>query len=339
MSPSHRANVATLDDDEFGLSQDLWADRRKALRSRPDVEYVLLFENRGADAGTTTTHPHGQPHALGEAPQAPPPRGLSSPTCQIFREIGRHSPAGRLPARRVVYAAEGRRAGTRWSPFGGSPRRQVGNIRLPLATWRQRTWARGPTSTRWISGETLLMDVQASGTVVDRIPVPADWGIIVVDAGPRRSVEWTGYGVHPRELAMAAGVLGPLRQASLAEIPRLGRSDREAPRSARAERERSGHRDGCRSERVRPASGGPCDGRRSAQPGPGPRGLDPGDRRTRRTSGGQTQSLRSQARRSGLWRLCRRLSRAEHRRAASERGARSRPRRGEWRSAGAFVAQ
>src|SRR4029077_14021967 len=32
-------------------------------------EYVLVFENRGAEAGATLAHPHGQIYALGHVPQ------------------------------------------------------------------------------------------------------------------------------------------------------------------------------------------------------------------------------------------------------------------------------
>ncbi len=43
---------------------DLWAERSAALGARADVEYVLVFENRGADVGATITHPHGQIYAF-----------------------------------------------------------------------------------------------------------------------------------------------------------------------------------------------------------------------------------------------------------------------------------
>ncbi len=43
---------------------DLWADREAAYASRPDVEYVFQFENRGAAVGVSQTHPHGQVFAL-----------------------------------------------------------------------------------------------------------------------------------------------------------------------------------------------------------------------------------------------------------------------------------
>lgn len=50
---------------------DLWADRTAALGARDDVEYVLVFENRGPEVGATIPHPHGQIYAFEQVPPAP----------------------------------------------------------------------------------------------------------------------------------------------------------------------------------------------------------------------------------------------------------------------------
>lgn len=50
---------------------DLWTDRTATLGARPDVHYVLVFENRGRDVGATIDHPHGQIYAYGEVPPVP----------------------------------------------------------------------------------------------------------------------------------------------------------------------------------------------------------------------------------------------------------------------------
>lgn len=50
---------------------DLWVDRTVALGSQQGVAYVLLFENRGCEAGARLDHPHGQAYAFSEVPQAP----------------------------------------------------------------------------------------------------------------------------------------------------------------------------------------------------------------------------------------------------------------------------
>ncbi len=50
---------------------DLWADRTTVLLERPEVAYVLVFENRGRDVGATIDHPHGQIYAFGFVPPVP----------------------------------------------------------------------------------------------------------------------------------------------------------------------------------------------------------------------------------------------------------------------------
>lgn len=50
---------------------DLWADRTAALRAHDDVEFVLVFENRGAEVGATIAHPHGQIYAFDHTPDRP----------------------------------------------------------------------------------------------------------------------------------------------------------------------------------------------------------------------------------------------------------------------------
>ncbi len=47
---------------------DLWADRTTELGSRDDVDYVLVFENRGPEVGATIAHPHGQIYAYDHVP-------------------------------------------------------------------------------------------------------------------------------------------------------------------------------------------------------------------------------------------------------------------------------
>ncbi len=48
---------------------DLWADRTEALGGRPDVDYVLVFENRGPEVGATIAHPHGQIYGYDHVPR------------------------------------------------------------------------------------------------------------------------------------------------------------------------------------------------------------------------------------------------------------------------------
>src|ERR671920_495433 len=45
--------------------------RTAAQGARPDVAYVLVFENRGPAVGATVPHPHGQLYAFPSVPEAP----------------------------------------------------------------------------------------------------------------------------------------------------------------------------------------------------------------------------------------------------------------------------
>lgn len=67
-TPDHDATFASLGPDGARRVIDLWAERTAALGSRDDVEYVLVFENRGAEVGATIAHPHGQIYAYDHLP-------------------------------------------------------------------------------------------------------------------------------------------------------------------------------------------------------------------------------------------------------------------------------
>lgn len=67
----HDATFWSIGDDGARKVIDLWADRTTALRSVDDVEFVLVFENRGAEVGATISHPHGQIYAFGHVPSRP----------------------------------------------------------------------------------------------------------------------------------------------------------------------------------------------------------------------------------------------------------------------------
>jgi UDPglucose--hexose-1-phosphate uridylyltransferase len=69
-TPDHDASFADLDQRQARLVVDLWADRSAALGARDDVDYVLVFENRGPEVGATIPHPHGQIYAFDVVPPA-----------------------------------------------------------------------------------------------------------------------------------------------------------------------------------------------------------------------------------------------------------------------------
>jgi UDPglucose--hexose-1-phosphate uridylyltransferase len=70
-SPDHDLDWAGLSADQAGAVVDLWAQRSAALGARPEVAYVLVFENRGAEVGATIAHPHGQIYAYDQVPPLP----------------------------------------------------------------------------------------------------------------------------------------------------------------------------------------------------------------------------------------------------------------------------
>lgn len=67
----HNAEFWTLGLDGAERVVDMWAERTQALGNRPEVDYVLVFENRGEEVGATIHHPHGQIYAYQEIPPLP----------------------------------------------------------------------------------------------------------------------------------------------------------------------------------------------------------------------------------------------------------------------------
>jgi len=84
-TPDHRASFAGLGRAGARKVVDLWAERTAALGARPDVAYVLVFENRGAEVGATIAHPHGQIYAFAEVPPVPL-RELAADPCPLCAE-------------------------------------------------------------------------------------------------------------------------------------------------------------------------------------------------------------------------------------------------------------
>lgn len=70
-TPDHEATFPDLGLDGARKVVDLWAERTAALGGRPDVGYVLVFENRGPEVGATIDHPHGQIYAYDHVPDVP----------------------------------------------------------------------------------------------------------------------------------------------------------------------------------------------------------------------------------------------------------------------------
>jgi UDPglucose--hexose-1-phosphate uridylyltransferase len=64
----HEASFGRLSPTELARVLAIWIDRAHELWSDPAHAYVCVFENRGAEAGATIAHPHGQIYALDHIP-------------------------------------------------------------------------------------------------------------------------------------------------------------------------------------------------------------------------------------------------------------------------------
>jgi UDPglucose--hexose-1-phosphate uridylyltransferase len=66
-----RSSLGALPLPHIELLIDVWADRTRRLAALPAIQYVLPFENRGAEVGVTLHHPHGQIYAYPVVPPVP----------------------------------------------------------------------------------------------------------------------------------------------------------------------------------------------------------------------------------------------------------------------------
>jgi len=90
-SPDHHQSLATLPHAQRRRVVDLWAERTEALLARDDVDYVLVFENRGREVGATIDHPHGQIYGYSFVPPVPAREGEIARTngCRLCAELER----------------------------------------------------------------------------------------------------------------------------------------------------------------------------------------------------------------------------------------------------------
>lgn len=59
-SPKHNGSLAEESEQHLVNLIRVWTDRYQDLKSRDDLHYVLIFENKGEAVGVTLHHPHGQ---------------------------------------------------------------------------------------------------------------------------------------------------------------------------------------------------------------------------------------------------------------------------------------
>jgi UDPglucose--hexose-1-phosphate uridylyltransferase len=67
----HDASFGTLAPERAEALMWVWRQRFQELGARADVEYVLIFENRGVEVGVTLHHPHGQIYGYPFLPPVP----------------------------------------------------------------------------------------------------------------------------------------------------------------------------------------------------------------------------------------------------------------------------
>jgi UDPglucose--hexose-1-phosphate uridylyltransferase len=101
----HDGSFGTLAPERAEALMWVWRQRYQELGARADVEYVLIFENRGVEVGVTLHHPHGQIYGY---PFLPPVAKLE---LAADARLGGCAPCALLTreledARRVVYENE-----------------------------------------------------------------------------------------------------------------------------------------------------------------------------------------------------------------------------------------
>ena len=82
-TPEHNATFTSLGRPGARRVVDLWAERTAALGAAADVDYVLVFENRGPEVGATIAHPHGQIYAFPGVPAVPLVELTAAGTCHL----------------------------------------------------------------------------------------------------------------------------------------------------------------------------------------------------------------------------------------------------------------
>ena len=112
----HEDSFGTLAPERAEALMWVWRERFQELGARADVEYVMIFENRGVEVGVTLHHPHGQIYGYPFLP--PVPRlelaadarlGGCAPCALLRRELE--------DGRRIVYENE---AVVAYIPYAGA---------------------------------------------------------------------------------------------------------------------------------------------------------------------------------------------------------------------------
>lgn len=67
-SPDHDGKFYDLSQDHIEKLVRLWKERFEELKKDEKIKYIMPFENKGKEVGTTMIHPHGQIYAYSKMP-------------------------------------------------------------------------------------------------------------------------------------------------------------------------------------------------------------------------------------------------------------------------------
>jgi len=84
-SPRHDLTIARMSLEELHPVMNLWVEQSRELGSREHINYVQIFENRGAMMGASNPHPHCQIWASASLPDEPAKEQLAQQEYQTMR--------------------------------------------------------------------------------------------------------------------------------------------------------------------------------------------------------------------------------------------------------------
>jgi UDPglucose--hexose-1-phosphate uridylyltransferase len=70
-SPKHHLTLSMMECADIRSVVDCWAEQFRDLGSKPEIQYVQIFENRGAIMGASNPHPHCQIWSTSTVPNIP----------------------------------------------------------------------------------------------------------------------------------------------------------------------------------------------------------------------------------------------------------------------------
>ncbi len=68
-SPRHDLTIAEMDERDITKVIEVWTEQYRELMARPEINTVIVFENRGRAMGCSNPHPHGQIWATESLPR------------------------------------------------------------------------------------------------------------------------------------------------------------------------------------------------------------------------------------------------------------------------------